>query len=276
MFSSSTCWDDVVAYHAASPRLAFGIGIVAAQLWFVIAFSAVLDAAYRHGPARWRISNGRQAGREGTRWLFWALVNQAVTCATAFTAGDILKLGVRLTPTTNDGGAGAGSALLRAVVSVILMSVLSDCGLYWGHRLLHYSPWLWRHVHSVHHQVRDPTALSILLIHPLDTLIQQAAPMTLAALIVQPTLAAFYAFTCFHLAETTAFHSGLRPGWLSALAFAHARWVPGRASIAHHDNHHKYCNHGGRATNLGEALFVWDWAFGTLQPASLTRRGQKK
>ena len=109
----------------------------------------------------------------------------------------------------------------------------------------------------------------ILLIHPLDTLIQQAVPMTLAALLVRPSLAGFYAFTCFHLAETTVFHSGLRPGWLSALALAH-RWVPGRASSLHHDNHHKYCNHGGRATNLGEALWVWDWLFGTLQKG---RRG---
>ncbi len=57
-------------------------------------------------------------------------------------------------------------------------------------------------MHSVHHQVRDPTALSILLIHPLDTLVQQAAPMTLAALLVRPPLAGFYPFTCFHLAES--------------------------------------------------------------------------
>jgi hypothetical protein len=42
--------------------------------------------------------------------------------------------------------------------------------------------------------------------------------------------------------------------------------LPFRASIAHHDAHHKHCNHALRATNYAEGFWVWDALFGTAGP----------
>jgi sterol desaturase/sphingolipid hydroxylase (fatty acid hydroxylase superfamily) len=39
--------------------------------------------------------------------------------------------------------------------------------------------------------------------------------------------------------------------------------LPFRASISHHDAHHKYSNHAGLARNYGETFWVWDALFGT-------------
>jgi sterol desaturase/sphingolipid hydroxylase (fatty acid hydroxylase superfamily) len=40
--------------------------------------------------------------------------------------------------------------------------------------------------------------------------------------------------------------------------------LPLRASISHHDSHHKYSNHHLNAKNYGETFWIWDAMFGTL------------
>ena len=43
--------------------------------------------------------------------------------------------------------------------------------------------------------------------------------------------------------------------------------LPGRASIRHHDLHHRFGGtqkDGANAKNYGENFWLWDWAFGTL------------
>ena len=44
-----------------------------------------------------------------------------------------------------------------------------DTWIYWQHRWLH-TPWLYRHVHSVHHRVSDPTPFAAFAHHPVETL----------------------------------------------------------------------------------------------------------
>ena len=183
----------------------------------------------------------------------WAIGTQLTVLVTSATAGDILAPRVDLaTPSAG-----------RLLLEMFVMSVISDFGLYWGHRLLHASGTLWTHVHSIHHRVPAPTARAVLYIHPIDTIIQQGIPMILAAVITRPTLASFYAFTLFHLAETTFFHSGLDDsGALWQLIFLRL-WLPFRAGAGHHDGHHRVSNHHGKTNNLGETFVCWDAMFGT-------------
>lgn len=44
--------------------------------------------------------------------------------------------------------------------------------------------------------------------------------------------------------------------------------LPLRASIAHHDAHHKYSNHHLNAKNYSETFWVWDALFKTLSSLS--------
>lgn len=51
--------------------------------------------------------------------------------------------------------------------------------------------------------------------------------------------------------------------------------LPFRAPIAFHDAHHKFSNHPRNARNYGEAFWLWDWAFGTLNGRAGRRQGAK-
>ncbi|KAF8065512.1 EXOSC8 [Scenedesmus sp. PABB004] len=149
--------------------------------------------------------------------------------------------------------AAAGLAQFVALV------VLADLGLYWGHRLQHESKFLWR-MHAKHHAIDTPTPLSTLFIHPVDAALQGSIPLALAALAVRPAPAVLYAFIAGRIAENAINHSGLDSALLDAVTL---KALPLRASAAHHDAHHRYCNHALRATNYGESFWVWDWLFGT-------------
>jgi lathosterol oxidase len=57
---------------------------------------------------------------------------------------------------------------LYFAVSVTLCIVGFDTWIYWQHRLLH-TPWLFRHVHSVHHRLGNPTPFATFAQHPVET-----------------------------------------------------------------------------------------------------------
>lgn len=73
----------------------------------------------------------------------------------------------------------APRALTRAVdtlpfwAQVALVVILGDVLLYWGHRLCHAVPWLWR-FHAVHHSVERLDFVAAYREHPLDGLFSQA------------------------------------------------------------------------------------------------------
>lgn len=97
---------------------------------------------------------------------------------------------------------------------------------------------------------------------------QGSLPLALAAVAVNPAPLLFYAFVACRVAENTLNHSGLADCWV--LDMLTLKTLPLRAQVSFHDAHHRFCNHGGRATNFAESFIVWDWMAGTLLPASLT------
>lgn len=96
---------------------------------------------------------------------------------------------------------------------------------------------------------------------------QGSLPIVLAALAFNPAPLLLYAFVFVRVAENTLNHSGLADCWL--LDVLSLKCLPLRAPVSFHDSHHKYCNHGGGASNFAESFIVWDWLLGTLAPASL-------
>jgi sterol desaturase/sphingolipid hydroxylase (fatty acid hydroxylase superfamily) len=64
-------------------------------------------------------------------------------------------------------------ALLPGAVSIPLAAALVFVGNYWGHRLTHTVPLLWR-FHSVHHSIERMDWLAAARLHPLDSAFTQA------------------------------------------------------------------------------------------------------
>jgi sterol desaturase/sphingolipid hydroxylase (fatty acid hydroxylase superfamily) len=147
---------------------------------------------------------------------------------------------------------------------------------YWlAHYLFHKIPALWE-FHKVHHSAEVMTAFTELRQHPVEII----AFMNLIG------LATGIAFG----AMTYAFGPGVKPFTLLngniltmmfLITYGHLRhshmWIPftgvaGRIlqSPAHHQLHHSV-NPAHYFKNLGFALAVWDWAFGTLAIPSKAR-----
>lgn len=148
------------------------------------------------------------------------------------------------------------------VTHLLVMAVVGDFVLYWGHRVQHEVPFLWERFHSLHHQLDTPTPLGTLYIHPVDVTLQGGLSLILAAAAVQPHPVTFWFFVALRVAENVLNHSGLRGEAIDAITL---KCLPLRAKVAHHDAHHRYgVRNFATAKNYGETFWVWDWAFGTL------------
>lgn len=47
------------------------------------------------------------------------------------------------------------------IFQMILLAIVADFGLYWGHRIQHDVEYLWKNFHSVHHQLHTPSPVSL-------------------------------------------------------------------------------------------------------------------
>jgi len=162
------------------------------------------------------------------------------------------------------------------LASATLFELLAYELAYWfGHFLFHRIPALWE-FHKVHHSAEVMTTFTELRQHPVEIL----ASMNLIAI---ATGAVFGVMTY-------AFGPGVQPFtllngnillMLFLVSYGHLRhsamWIPftGVAghilqSPAHHQIHHSD-NPAHWDRNLGFALALWDWAFGTLYIPSVER-----
>lgn len=151
--------------------------------------------------------------------------------------------------------------LASAISQVIALQVIGDFFLYWGHRIQHDIPYLWKNFHSLHHTLDTPTPIGTIYIDSVDATLQGALPILLSTAIVQPHPLCAYIYTFLRLAENVLNHSGLESTLLNVLFL---KVLPGRASVSHHDYHHKFSNYSGNAKNYAEFFWVWDYIFGTL------------
>ena len=147
-------------------------------------------------------------------------------------------------------GRSAPHAQLGALVSLVF---LHDAYFYWVHRLLH-TPWLYRHVHSVHHLSRAPTAFAAFAFHPFEAILM-AMFTPLASLVLPLSLPVVLAFNLHMIIRNGMGHAGVElfPAWL--LDAPLLKWL---APTAHHDTHHRYAK-----GNYGFYFRIWDRWMGT-------------
>ena len=145
---------------------------------------------------------------------------------------------------------GEGLAALAWAAGII---AFNDAWFYAWHRLLH-TPWLFRHVHSVHHKSVDVNPFSSYSFHALEALILSAWVLP-AALLLPIPLPVLAAVQVIGLLNNLNSHLGyeLLPRW-----WVRAPLLAWSASSTYHNLHHQHLR-----GNYGLFTRVWDRLFGT-------------
>ncbi len=141
-------------------------------------------------------------------------------------------------------------ASLPTAVAVALAVVLVSVGNYWGHRLTHRVPYLWR-FHSVHHSIEQMDWVASGRLHPIDSGFTQAFTV-LPLLVLGYDAGVFAGVTVFITLLALFQHANVR------LRFPVLRWVINTPEWHHW---HHAIDDDARDTNFG--LPVVDRIFGT-------------
>lgn len=135
-------------------------------------------------------------------------------------------------------------------VQVVFFFLVEDYANYWIHRWLH-TPFLYKYVHSVHHEYTAPFALAATYAHPVE-IIMLGIPTFLGPLMVGPHLLTLWIWMLARNYEAIDIHSGYEFPWNIN------SYLPWYAGTQHHDFHH-YMHSGNFAS-----VFVWcDKLYGT-------------
>ncbi len=140
-------------------------------------------------------------------------------------------------------------ALWLQAIEIIL---LSDLFIYWGHRIQHRVPFLWR-FHAVHHSAEHLDWLAAHREHPLDT-IYTVGLINLPAFLLGFDLSTLAAFTAFRGIWAIYIHSNVR------LPLGPLRMLIGAPELHHW--HHAKERFAGNYANLSPLM---DLLFGTYR-----------
>ena len=175
--------------------------------------------------------------------LFDALVNAAHARGALVGTGPAMAAWALPADTAGDPGA---CVLVAVAVAVELWG---DTHFYWTHRLLH-TPWLYRHVHKVHHESFNPDPFSGLSMHWFESAVYFSSA---------PLVAAFVPLWVFRLVLKGLIVSPLLGHW------GHGTWrVEG---VYNHYIHHTKFN-----WNYGSSP-LWDHLCGTNFVGNCERQG---
>lgn len=130
------------------------------------------------------------------------------------------------------------------MVSPLLLLVLYETYYYWLHRWMHL-PKVFRLVHRVHHESRQPTVFTSFAFHPLEAFLQMAFFPFVILVIPFHYAVLFIVFTLMSLSAVIN-HSGVEI-FRSRFVLQHL------ISSTHHDKHHTYFNR-----NFGLYFTWWD------------------
>ena len=133
------------------------------------------------------------------------------------------------------------------VASFLGALLVSETLIYWIHRALH-TRWLYRTIHVHHHKFREPTPLSCIAFHPIDSF-AQSFPYHLYALLVPINFWLYLAMIAFVTIWSVMIHDRIR-------------WVPG--AIVNHTGCHT-AHHWYNGYNYGQFFTFWDRLCGTYR-----------
>jgi methylsterol monooxygenase len=143
---------------------------------------------------------------------------------------------------------------LTILTQFALIALVDDCYFYFYHRQLHLSPFLFKHIHRIHHKAFAPYPLDFIYVHPLEWSLG-AVGVALGLLVVyllfgSIAVQAFWAYTVFRNLHELLIHSGIPSTIMNKL--------PYYGTNEHHDIHHEKV-----VGNYGSTFTFWDKLFGT-------------
>ena len=156
---------------------------------------------------------------------------------------------------------------------MFLFEVVFDFFHYWAHRISHLGA-LYKNFHKIHHRHKYPTAITTFYQDPVDLIISNSIPTTIAFGIVMVMLGipiSFFQLSLISSWKTVieiAGHLGKRLAPASSFPqFVWlAKWLGWELYIEDHDLHHSNFN-----CNYSKRFGLWDRVFGTyVKPKSLS------
>jgi lathosterol oxidase len=142
------------------------------------------------------------------------------------------------------------------LVSIPVGTIGFDAWFYWQHRALH-TPWLFRHCHSVHHRIVNPTPFAAFAHHPLETILEDTYFLVLIMVVPMHPLA-------FGVCGAHAFLLGVL-GHMGYEFFPRGftrHWLFGLHNTGTHHNMH----HSHPRGNYSLYFNWWDRVMGTNHP----------
>lgn len=183
----------------------------------------------------------------------WSLVSGAATGVTTMLLFHLIRGGH--TSMYLDVGEHGWPYLLFTVIFGI---VAYDTYNYWQHRLLH-TPWLFHHVHAVHHRVENPTVFAAFARHPAEALMEHGLFFFTFVVLVPVHPLAMAAIVGFFLTVGIIGHLGYE---LYPDGFTRHRLWGWFNTATHHNMHHS----SSSGCNYGTWFNYWDRLMGTNHP----------
>ena len=218
--------------------------------YFVVA--GILGWVLREKWLAYRIQESFPSLREVGYEIRWSMLNAALTGLSTILLYWLIREGG-----TKMYFAVAERGWLYFCASAALVFVGYDMWFYWYHRLLH-TPWLFRHVHAVHHRAVNPTAFAAYALHPIETVVGNSYFVLLVLLVPIHPLAFGGAGLCISMFAFLV-HSGYE---FFPRGFTQCRLFWWLSTSTHHNMHHRHDK-----GNYGSLFNYWDYLMGTNHPA---------
>ena len=193
----------------------------------------------------YRIQARKTGRRSIVRPAFWHVFrNNAIMAVLTLASWPLLRLtGVH---------AGALPAWWVIVLQLLFFIVLDDFLFYWMHRSLHESKWLFKKIHSTHHRIMTPWAITGNDMHPAEFILTGLV-MLVGPILVGAHVVTLYIWIVLRQWEAAEGHAGYDFPW------SPTHLMPFGDGATHHDYHHAKVK-----GNYAGFFPWWDAAFGTL------------
>jgi sterol desaturase/sphingolipid hydroxylase (fatty acid hydroxylase superfamily) len=109
---------------------------------------------------------------------------------------------------THDVGYNTIKLSFQVLVELVLMYVVSQLLFYTSHRWVHTVPWLYKTIHSQHHQMTSPFAITALYCSAWELFVLNLPAVCVPFLVVQPTAPSLYLWMTLAGAQVCMAHSG--------------------------------------------------------------------
>ncbi len=117
------------------------------------------------------------------------------------------------------------------IAQLVFFICLDDFLYYWMHRAMHDNKWLLKHIHSVHHRIRNTCGINGNYMHWVE-FVATASLMLIGPILIDAHLTVVFAWVIIRQVEAVDGHAGYDIPWNPL------HWLPVYEGPVYHDFHH--------------------------------------